>query len=142
MDATEAYSFLLFDSFLAELIFPLQTQLVFPAMIIFGGYNLFLVWAVTLVGTIAGGLGNWYIGRLIDTARNWYGLADPNPEGKIGRIQRFCQKWEKWLAGLCALVPIVGSIGAIALGFFGVSVRPFIIVFSIVKALFLAAFLF
>lgn len=138
MSLTEAYYFLLFDSVLAELILPLQTQLVYPAMVIFGGYNIPVIFMIAIFGSMVGAVGNWYIGRLANTAMNKYAAPKPEKEQLLGKISHFIYKWRILFALGCGFFPVIGGLLSLIFGFFSIRVIYFLAFFTIAKAAYLA----
>lgn len=142
MEITEAYNFLFFDSILAELLFPMQNQIVLPAMVIFGGYDIPTIFSIALFGSVLGGLANWYIGRLVDSACRKYVSLEPDSNDKISLIKKFCIKYEIWIIALCGLIPIIGGVGSVLLGFCGVRIKVFFFIFTLAKAISMFLFIF
>lgn len=110
MSLTEAYAFLFADSFMTALVLPIQMHLVFPVMIIFGDYNLYLILAITTLGTFIASLANWYMGYFILLASKY----EPKGDRAVG-FTGFCRRNAAWLL-LFSWIPVFGSIITVITG--------------------------
>jgi membrane protein YqaA with SNARE-associated domain len=129
MEPTEAYNFLFADSIMSTLILPMSGRLVFPAMQIFGGYNLYLMVAIATAGTVLGAAANWFVGKLIVIACKY------NPDEQTGRAQKFvnfCRKNGLWLL-ILSWIPVFGTLLTAALGAVGVRFKRVLAIIFIVN---------
>jgi membrane protein YqaA with SNARE-associated domain len=113
MDYSEAFSFLFFDSLMAALIFPIQDNLVFPIMLIFGGYPIFKMFAMATAGATLATWMNMVLGRALrcipklqEAAEN----TDPEHKGKLQRFALFTRKYGYWGLVLCVWIPFFGAV--------------------------------
>jgi membrane protein YqaA with SNARE-associated domain len=126
MEFTEAYSFLVADSFMSALL--LKTNLVFPAMKIFGGYSPFLMVLMATLGTLIGLLADWFVGRFMMIASKY-----KPEEPRALKFIDFCKNRGKWL-WLLAWIPVLGPVLAAVLGAVGAPLKtllPLIFVVNI-----------
>jgi membrane protein YqaA with SNARE-associated domain len=115
MEPSEVYNFLLADGIMSFLILPMKGQLVFPAMEIFGGYNIYIMVIITAIGTTIGAAANWFLGKFIVIASKF------KPEAQSNRAQKFinfCRKRGLLLLAL-SWIPVFGSVVTVALGAVG-----------------------
>ena len=107
MSPTETYLFLLADSFMSGLVLPIRYELVFTAMKIFGGYNLYFAGLISTIGiTIASTL-NWLLGRALRTFKK--DVAGSAKNAKLEEILTMLKTHGHW-AGLLGFIPILGPI--------------------------------
>ena len=107
MTPTETYLFLLADSFITGLVLPAKDALVFPAMQIFGTYNLYFAGLISVIGiTLAAPL-NWLLGRALNSLKKRVAEAQSNTtfEKVLSRL-----KMHGYWVGLLGFVPIIGPI--------------------------------
>jgi membrane protein YqaA with SNARE-associated domain len=123
MELSEAFSFLLADSFMSALILPFKTPLVFPVMKLFGGYNGFLMVITATIGTLIGHMANFFLGRFTLIAS---GYKPENKSEKAQKFFNFCKNKGPFLLVL-SWVPILGSIIAVMLGFVRISFKKLIL---------------
>ena len=129
MSPFETYLFLLTDSFITGLVLPAKQALVFPAMQIFGGYNLYLAGFLSTIGITAAASLNWGLGKILRSLKKF----DPSPttNEKIEKILAYL-KIHGYLAASLGFVPVLGPIiivftGVIATSFTRVMALVFIV---------------
>lgn len=124
MSNFEAYSFLLANIFVSSLILPIQGQIAFTAMKIFGGYNMLAATLLSALGVMLAAIFNYYIGRLILIATmNKYGSAKNEKLDKT--IYQFKHRF--YFILLLAFIPIVGGTIATLAGFSRVGVTKLLL---------------
>ena len=130
MDIFEVYFFLLADSFMTSLILPMQSHLVFPVMLIMGGYNIYFTVLVASFGALIAFVANWYLGYFILLTSKY------NPKGgkAIGFVG-FCRDHSAWLLVL-SWVPILGSVISVVMGVVKVNFTRAITVFTLVNLIY------
>lgn len=107
MDITEAYIFLFTDSFVSGLVLPAKQSLVFPAMRIFGGYNLYYAGIIATFGITLAAFPNWFFGRmLLSLKRN---MKEKEPGPRLEKIISYLHQYGYWL-GLFGFIPVLGPI--------------------------------
>lgn len=110
MDIIEAYIFLFFDSLMSSIIFPIQTNLVFPAMMFFEGYNTSIIIIIATIGAMTGAMLNFGLGRLIVTTSKF------KPEGKRAiQFFNFCHNQGRYIL-LFSWFPVLGSVLTVVTG--------------------------
>lgn len=120
MDNTEAFSFVFFDSFMTALVLPIQMDVAFPAMVIFGGYPVHIAIACAFLGASCAVFLNMWIGRIIRLASRHD--TDKGPDSKLTKVVLFIQK-TYWLGLLLlAWIPTFGGLFTVMAGFSRVSV--------------------
>ncbi len=107
MSITEIYLFLLADSFITGLILPAKQDLVFTAMRIFGGYNIYLASFISATGISLAACANWLLGKALRTLRKYNN--NNNTSLRKEKIINFLATHGHW-AGLLAFIPIAGPI--------------------------------
>jgi len=126
MSPLEAYLFLLADSFVAGLVLPAKQAIVFPAMTIFGGYNLYLAGLISTIGITAAASLNWVFGKMLRSLKK-NGSAQKQSEVFRKILERL--KKYGYLAALLGFIPILGSFITV---FTGIVATSFVRVISIV----------
>jgi membrane protein YqaA with SNARE-associated domain len=136
MDMYETYSFLLADSFMSSLILPIQGKVAFPAMLLFGGYNLYLMVFAALIGTTLAAIFNWILGRIIVTAVKY------KPNGaKAEKALNFFRSYGIWIL-LLSWIPVIAPILTALTGAAAISFKRVIPVIFIVNLLYYSALAF
>lgn len=136
MTLTEAYLFLLTDSFISGLILPAKQALVLPAMRIFGGYNHYLSGLLYSIGITAAASLNWVLGKLLRSVKkNFPGQSSEESRNKI--LERILAKLEKYgyWGGLAGFIPVLGPLIAMTTGLIKTSFRKTIALVFIVNLL-------
>ena len=114
MSIVEAYLFLLADSFMGGLALSVKNDLVFTAMRIFGGYNLYIVALISTFGVTMAGVINWGLGRIMRSLKKSPAeekTFNPLEEKTLNYISKY-----GYLAALFGFIPVLGSLVTVALG--------------------------
>jgi membrane protein YqaA with SNARE-associated domain len=123
MNSLEAYLFLFFDSFFANFILCFSNEMAAKLVIIFGNYNRFLVFIVTLSGSILGLTANFTIGRYLTFLKDTGFLKNKSAEIANAEI-----KWNKfvvWLLLFSFISAIANPLSLIA-GFLRTNFKKFL----------------
>ena len=134
MEPTQAYIFLLADSFMASLLLPIQNMLVLPVMKIFGGYNMPLAASIAAVGATIGALVNFAIGRLIRLSSRY----SPKSE-RAKKFVDFLQNKAHILL-LFSFVPVLGGVITTFIGIAKANLKKSLIIFALVNLVYNFAF--
>lgn len=135
MDLQEAYSFLFVDSILSALIVPIQEPLVYDAMKIFGGYNLYLAFFIALAGSLIGSLGNWVLGRMILSCERKAIIQERS--ARLIAIGRLAKKPYGRLFLLLTPFPVFGPFFPIFAAFFEIPLLLTILLVSVAQSVWL-----
>ncbi|MBU6339540.1 MAG: hypothetical protein KGQ36_06205 [Rickettsiales bacterium] len=133
MDIVESYFFLFCDSFFASIILTPKDEMVVKLMTVFSGYNIYLVFAFSLLGSISGSCANFLIGR--------YFLFLHKTEffkNHIKEITKAEEKWHKFLVYILLLSPLsaVGNPFTTLAGFFKTKITKFLLLVGMSKCLY------
>lgn len=109
----ETYLFLFVDSLFASLVLPIRHEMVYPAMIIFGGYDKFQVTLIALTSSVIGLTLNYQIGKLLIFIKKSDFFAKNTKD--LNRIEIVWNKYLIWLLPIFVL----GSMGPILTLFCG-----------------------
>lgn len=139
MGITESYLFLLSDSFFSSLILTPGNEFVVKLMVSLSGYNLYLVFTITLFGSIVGSLANWQIGKYCKFLYNTDFFKSKDKE-----ITKAKEKWDKFLVYilLFSWVSVIGGPFSVLSGFFKTDLKKFLILIGISKAIFYSLLVF
>lgn len=114
MQNTEAFSYVLTDSFMSALILPFQEDVAFPSMIMFGNYSPISAIVFASLGAIFATFVNMLLGRALRT------VSKDNQGTKSGdnlnKLVFFMQKYGKF-GLLFAWFPLLGAVFALIVGF-------------------------
>ncbi|MDB2414300.1 hypothetical protein N9W34_00840 [Rickettsiales bacterium] len=105
---------------MSAIILPLQTEIVFPAMKIFGNYNMIFAAFLAVIAVTIGSLANYGIGELINIASNKY--REGKLEESTVKISQFLNGRGKFLL-LFSWVPLIGAILLMIAGFCKVKIK-------------------
>ena len=133
MNLTEAYTYLFFDSAMASLIFPIHSALVYPSMLMFGGYNITIIAFLALCGALLGAIANFWLGKALVSVSKY------SPEdGKALMFFSIVKKYAPYIL-LLSWVPILGSVLVVTSGAVGVRFIRSMGVFVIVNSAYYCA---
>ena len=119
MPLSEAYSYLLADSFITMLIFPFQNYFVFKVMQLFGTYSPNIMIIIASIGATLAACTNYALGIAIKR------FAKFQPTGeKWDKFLEFAKKQEFALSMAC-FVPFFAPLFTTALGFLGIRIKVF-----------------
>lgn len=136
MNLTEAYLFLLTDSFISGLILPAKHSLVLPAMRIFGGYNYYLSGLLYSIGITAGAILNWVLGKLLRSVNKNLSVQQSldSPNNMVEKIIPILKKYGYW-GGIAGFIPVLGPFITVLAGLAQTSFKKTIILVFIVNLL-------
>ena len=124
------YFGLLIATFLSATILPFSSEIILIALLA-KGYPVVACVLIATIGNTAGGLTNFFIGK----------IGHPKSLKKVGFTEKKIEKYEDiiqrygyWLA-LLSWVPIIGDPLMIGLGFFRVKLIPTVLLMTIGKLL-------
>jgi len=124
MSLIESSSLLFFDSFFAALALTMSNEMVAQLMTIIPGYNIYLVFVLALLGSVAGSVVNWQIGKcfLFLHKTNFF-------RNKSEEILKAQEKWQKFLIYilLFSWIAAIGGPFAILAGFFKTKLKQFLL---------------
>ena len=132
MNSLEAYTSLLFSSFLSSTILPGHSEITLTAFILLEKYSQFLLIFFASLGNILGSIINWYLGFYITKFINksWF----PFKKKQLDKVSLWYLKYGKWSL-FFSWVPFVGDPLTIVAGIFRVHIIIFIAIVSISKIL-------
>ena len=119
------------SAFLAGSILPFSSEVVMVGLIAAGSPVVEVVACGTL-GNIAGGLLNFYIGRL--GKEEWIQRFSKIPPAKLEKGKKYVHRYGAW-AGLLAWVPVVGDLITVAMGYLRTNVWLSVLTISLCKYL-------
>ncbi len=123
MPPTEAYSFLFSDSFMAALVVPERSELVFGTMQSFGGYNMMLAIILAALGSTLGFLVNYGLGRLVLLCEKHEVL--PKRSHHLDDAATSFRRYGIWMLPF-ACIPVFGTAATIAAGLSRVQLMVFL----------------
>lgn len=105
MQFLEAYLYLGSDVFLSNLIIlPLKSEMVLTAMLIFGGYEKYLIIIIATLAASLANLGNLYMGKF---AALCFRYEENNLKPNIKKITQNIKQHSFWLV-FFSFIPLVG----------------------------------
>jgi membrane protein YqaA with SNARE-associated domain len=139
MNITEAYSFLFFDSFFSALILTPRSELVIKLMTTFSGYNLCLVFILSIMGSVLGSLANWQIGKFFLFLHKTDFFQNNSKE-----IAKAEVKWHKFLVYILLLswMNVIGNPFTVLAGFFKTNIKKFLLLVFVGKFFYYYIFVF
>lgn len=117
-------------AFVAATLIPAQSEAVLVAMILSGGYPVWLLLAVATAGNVLGSVVNWALGRyLLHFAdRRWF----PVSPAALERATQWYGRWGRWSL-LGAWLPVVGDPITLAAGVLREPLWRFVLVVTLAK---------
>lgn len=118
----EAYLLLFADSFLAALILPLHSEMIFKVMATFGTYNKYLIFLIASTASIGGSYLSWLVGNKIASIKKLEILKKSQLQ-----IKNIEGKWNRYVVWLLLLASIktVGNPLCLLSGFFATNIKKF-----------------
>lgn len=123
MDSLQAYTFLFNDSFLTSLIFIPRLSYAVDVMLNFD-YNPYLIFIISLVANVIGGIINWIIGLFVRKLEKLEKFADR--VDSLNSAENFFNNKGKWIL-LFSVIPFWGALFTTAAGVLHYRMSHFII---------------
>ncbi len=120
MSVVESYLFLFFDSILDALVLVPNSTMVYKVMLIFGNYNLPLMFGISIVGSVIGASLNYLLGMVLITVKK----TKFGNSVKFERLMKFSQKKLYWLS-FFSFVPVFGILLTTCSGLMKISYKRF-----------------
>jgi membrane protein YqaA with SNARE-associated domain len=132
MTASTAYLGIFVTAFLAATILPAQSEGGLALLISSEKYSLVLLVFLASLGNTLGSVGNWYLGRGLDTlqSRKWF----PAGEHQLERAKFWYSRFG-WWSLLLSWVPVIGDPITVVSGFFRTPLPLFIAIVGAAKTL-------
>jgi membrane protein YqaA with SNARE-associated domain len=118
----EAYSYVMADSFMSGLLFPIQMDIAYPAMRDMGGYNMLLATICASVGATGAVFLNYWIGKVTRLGCESQAPFTEETHSEFLKVIGFFRLYGHY-GLLLAWVPLVGSLYTIVLGFAALPLR-------------------
>jgi membrane protein YqaA with SNARE-associated domain len=117
-------------AFLSASLLPLQSELLFIALLAQEHAQPITLLAVASVGNTLGSVLNWWLGRSISRfeGRRWF----PVKREAMGRAERWFARWGVWSL-LLSWVPIIGDPLTLVAGVLRMRLAPFIAIVAVAK---------
>jgi len=130
MNLTEIYSYLFADSVITSLIFPLHSSLVYPVMLMFGGYNIPIIIAIAIAGLAVGAIGNFYLGKILLSVSRYDGNIRNENE-----YFKYIKSFSPYIM-LASWIPFIGALLVALTGAAGARLLKILPIFMIVNAIY------
>lgn len=130
MDKLQAFIFLFNDTFFTSLMFVPRTPYAYDVMVSFGGYNPYLVFIVSFIASVLGGIVNWILGTFFRKLEKVEAVSHRVEALKKAEI--FFNRKGKWIL-LLSMIQFWGSLFTTVAGVLRFKLSHFIILTSFSK---------
>ena len=124
MSEFEAYCFLFFDSIMASLAVVPNTEMVFHAMKIFGGYQEMIITAIAIAGNLIGSSCNYLLGRVMNHVKKT--TSNSKDSKKFIALKAMANK-KLFAFAIFSFIPLFGTAITLAAGFLKISYSRFLL---------------